>query len=459
MNKKLASAMPTRADHRVVHRTNLEVVLRHLCTVGPDSRAGIAARVGLTPSTVSRLVGELLDLGLVRELEESESSPGAPRPGRPAIRLELDGRHILALGAEISVDRITVVGMDLAGGLVYHRDQVFDAARSGPDATAAAVGRLCTKAVGAVVRRSPAHVTFAGLAVAVPGLVEVETGVITEAPNLHWRGFPFQKVLAEASDLPPEVIVLGNDANFAALAEYRIGSRAGTPNLIYITGEVGIGGGVIAGGQGLLGSHGHGGEIGHMKLDPRGARCGCGRRGCWEALIGLDALLRAAGLDDDPPARPGRRRAGVEPPQGARQGSASTRAERVAERARAGDPRTLRALDQLARWVGIGAANLVNIFDPQVIILGGYFRHVADWILPTARDVMVQGVLAPDAGGCELTISSLGFLAAARGAALHMIDQVISDPARLAVQAYPKWGLPASTRGDRRFTEPRGAAP
>ncbi|MFC0081240.1 ROK family protein [Aciditerrimonas ferrireducens] len=468
MNHRLASAAPTRADHRAVHRNNLEVVLRHLGTVGPDSRAGIATRVGLTPSTVSRLVAELLDLGLVREVADAPSSD-TPRPGRPAIQLELDGRHILALGAEISVDRITVIGTDLAGTVVYHRDRVFDAARSGPEATAAAVGRLCTRAVDTVVRKSPAHVTLAGLAVAVPGLVEVETGVVTEAPNLSWRGFPFGKVLAEVSDLPPEAIVLGNDANFAALAEYRIGSRAGTPNLIYITGEVGIGGGVIAAGQGLLGSHGHGGEIGHMKLDPKGARCGCGRRGCWEALIGLDALLREAGLDDEPTPPHGRRStrtAGAATRtagRGPRQWSASTRAARVAERARAGDRRTLAALETLARWVGIGAANLVNIFDPQVIILGGYFRHVAEWILPAARQVMVEGVLAPDAGGCELAISSLGFEAAARGAALHMIDQVIADPARLAVQAYPKWGVPGPARqrdrARRRVSEPRAATP
>jgi predicted NBD/HSP70 family sugar kinase len=461
VNHRLASAAPTRADHRAVHRNNLEVVLRHLGTVGPDSRAGIAARVGLTPSTVSRLVAELLGLGLVREVADAPSND-TPRPGRPAIQLELDGRHILALGAEISVDRITVIGTDLAGTVVYHRDRVFDAARSGPEATAAAVGRLCTRAVDTVVRGSPAHVTLAGLAVAVPGLVEVETGVVTEAPNLDWRGFPFGKVLAEVSDLPPEAIVLGNDANFAALAEYRIGSRAGTPNLIYITGEVGIGGGVIAGSQGLLGSHGHGGEIGHMKLDPKGARCGCGRRGCWEALIGLDALLREAGLDDEPIATSARRSTRTTH-QGPRQWSASTRAARVAERARAGDRRTLAALDTLARWVGIGAANLVNIFDPQVIILGGYFRHVADWILPAARKVMVQGVLAPDAGGCELVVSSLGFEAAARGAVLHVIDQVIADPARLAVQAYPKWGVPGPARqrdrARRQVSEPRAAAP
>jgi predicted NBD/HSP70 family sugar kinase len=417
MDGQLVLPIPSRAGHGDVRRNNLEVVLRHLSAVGTDSRASIATRTGLTPSTVSRLVGELMELGLVREAgADGDSSPRRP-PGRPATLLELDGRHVLALGAEINVDYIAVLGNDLAGRKLHETRQPFDAVSAGPERSAAVLASVCGQATATVTAAAgTAPVTVAGLTVAVPGLVDVAGGVVTEAPNLHWAGFPLAAALAGLPGTAGVPVSIGNDANLGALAEYRVGSHAGVRDLIYVTGEVGIGGGVIAGGRPLLGSHGHGGEIGHMNLDPAGPRCGCGRRGCWEALIGLGALLRAAGSEDATKAR-------VSSPE--------AKVADLAARARAGEPGVLAALAELGHWVGAGAANLVNLFDPQAIILGGYFRQIAEWILPPATKALRAGVLAPGAGGCELTTSTLGFTAAARGGALRVIDQVLTDPTRL----------------------------
>jgi predicted NBD/HSP70 family sugar kinase len=420
MDGRTVLPIPSRAGHGDVRRNNLEVVLRHLSVMGPDSRASIAARTGLTPSTVSRLVGELMDLGLVREADGDWDSSPRRSPGRPATRLELDGRHVLALGAEINVDYIAVLGNDLAGRKLHETRRPFDAVSAGPARSAEALASLCGQAIAAVAAAGTTPVAVAGLTVAVPGLIDEARGVVTEAPNLHWTGFPLAATLSALPRMTRVPVMVGNDANLGALAEYRAGSHAGVGDLIYVTGEVGIGGGVIAGGRPLLGSHGHGGEIGHMLLDPGGPRCGCGRRGCWEALIGLGALL--VKISADGPAR-------VSSPE--------AKVAEVAARARAGEPRVLDALSELGHWVGAGAANLINLFDPQAIILGGYFRQIAEWILPPAIQAMCAGVLAPDAGGCELITSTLGFTAAARGGALRVIDQVLSDPGRLAVNTGP----------------------
>jgi predicted NBD/HSP70 family sugar kinase len=415
MDGRTVLPIPPRASHGDVRRNNLEVVLRHLSVVGPDSRASIAARTGLTPSTVSRLVGELMELRLVREAGGDGDASPRRAPGRPATRLELDGRHVLALGAEINVDYIAVLGNDLAGRKLHETRRPFDAVRAGPVSSTEALAALCEQAIAAVTAAAgAAPVTAAGLTVAVPGLVDVARGMVTEAPNLHWTGFPLAAALSALPGMARVPVTVGNDANLGALAEYRAGSHAGLRDLIYVTGEVGIGGGVIAGGLPLLGSHGHGGEIGHMLLDPQGPRCGCGRRGCWEALIGLGALLCKISADGS-----------------ARISSPESKVAEVAARARAGEPRVLEALGELGHWVGAGAANLINLFDPQAIILGGYFRQIAEWILPPANQAMRAGVLAPDAGGCELTTSTLGFSAAARGGVLRVIDQVLSDPGRL----------------------------
>lgn len=406
----------TGTGHRDVRRNNLEVVLRHLSLAGADSRASIAARAGLTRSTISRLTGELLDLGLVRE-----TGPRAMQGvGRPATLLELDGRHILAVGAEVNVDYLAVLVTDLAGREIYEQRMAYDAIAEGAEQSIASLAGLCGEALrtltGPRARREP---IVAGLTVAVPGLVDAPARVVTLAPNLRWSDVPVADQLRDLLRLGPAPVSVGNDASLAAMAEYRVGSHAGVGDLVYITGEMGIGGGVIVAGHPLLGVRGFGGEVGHMKLDPDGPVCGCGRRGCWEALIGLHALLRAAF-----PGGPGQHPAAADQPPEAK-------AAAIARLARSGDARVLSALADVGRWVGIGAANLANVFNPRAIVLGGYFTLLAEWILPPAASALAEGVLAPDAGGCTLTTSALGFSAAARGGAIHVADQIISDPTLL----------------------------
>jgi predicted NBD/HSP70 family sugar kinase len=407
-----ASAIPARADHNDIRRNNLEVVLRHLSTVGPDSRAGIAARAGLTRATVSRLVAELIALGVVQETGRDAGG----RAGRPGTVLEL-GSGVIAIGTEVNVDYLSVHVIDLAGREILRERLAFDAA-VGPEASIAALAGLCRRTrrrLGS--RRGHPAPVLAGVTVAVPGLVDVAAGVVTEAPNLDWHDVAVAAPLRRALRLGRIPVHVGNDANLAALAEYRAGAWAGTPNLVYVTGEVGIGGGIIVNGRPLLGTRGHGGEVGHMTVMPGGPECGCGRRGCWEACIGLNAVLQSAR----------HRPRGDHPPE--------QKIEPIVARARDGQEATLALLEELGRWIGLGAANLANLFDPQVIILGGYFAHLGEWVLPSARAVLEAGVLGFTGGNLELTTSTLGFTAAAHGGAIHAIDRVLSDPTTLVAPA------------------------
>ena len=406
------SGIPHRAGHNDIRRNNLELVLRHLAAVGPDSRAGIAARAGLTRATVSRLVAELITLGAVRETGRD----GGGRAGRPSTRLEL-GSGVVSIGTEVNVDYLSVLVIDLAGREVLRERLAFDAS-VGPDACITALADLCRQTRRRLRSRPgrPAPVV-AGVTVAIPGLVDVATGVVAEAPNLRWRDVAVADPLRSALRLGTTPVHVGNDANLAAIAEYRSGGFAGTPNLVYITGEVGIGGGIIVGGQPLLGTRGYGGEVGHMNVMPDGPRCGCGRRGCWEACIGLNALLQSAR----------HRPRGETPPE--------RKIEPLVKRARAGDARTLGVLAELGGWIGLGAANLANVFDPQVIILGGYFAVLREWILPAAQKALEAGTLAGAGGTPRLATSTLGFTAAAQGGAIHAIDRVMSDPKTLLALA------------------------
>jgi predicted NBD/HSP70 family sugar kinase len=402
--------LPARADHTAVRRNNLELTLRLLALTPGLSRADLADGTGLTRATVTRLVTELIDLGMVREGTVSSSR----RIGRPGTPLNIDGRHVLAIGLAVNVDYIAILVTDL-GGREVHRDEcAFDTVSAGPDGSVRAAIDLCHRATRHVRdRQHDRRPVIVGFAAAIPGLVDIREGVIIEAPNLDWRDYPFGAALREGLQLNGAPVQVGNDANFAALAEFRTGAWAGTADLIYVTGEVGIGAGIIAGGRPLSGSRGFGGEVGHMRVDPAGPRCVCGRLGCWETLIGLSAVLRSAGI---------RTPSGTHP---------RTMLETLVRRGHEGNRHALDAIDRLGRDVGVGAAMLGNIFDPNVIILGGYFVALEEWILPRARRELMKGILGGAAATPDLGVSNLGFTAAARGAALHAMDAVLSDPAAL----------------------------
>jgi len=408
--------LPARADHSAIRRNNLELTLRLLALTPGLSRADLAGGTGLTRATVTRLVAELIELGLVREGAVSSLR----RVGRPGTPLDIDGRHVLGIGLEVNVDYIGILVRDL-GGREVHRDEcVFDSVSAGPDGSVRATIDLCHRAMRRVRNRQhDRQPVIVGVAAAIPGIVELDDGVVIEAPNLEWRDYSFGAALRAGLRLNGAPVRVGNDANFAALAEFRVGAWAGTPDLIYVTGEVGIGGGIVAGGQPLLGSRGFGGEIGHMRVDPAGPQCHCGRRGCWEALIGLSAVLRSAGISTPPGTHP------------------RTMVEALVRRGRDGNQRALDALDRLGRDVGVGAAMLGNIFDPSVIILGGYFVALEEWILPRARRELIGGMLRRGDATPDLGVSGLGFSAAARGAALHAMDAVLSDPAALLASPLP----------------------
>jgi predicted NBD/HSP70 family sugar kinase len=416
------------ADQAAVRRYNLSLVLRHLHDLGPRSRASIAAETGLNKATVSSLVAELVERRLVREV----GAERAGSVGRPALILELDGAGLGALGLEINVDYLATLATDLGGRVLHERRVPYDAIRNGPAASLDALAGLAADALAVVTAQGAMP---AGVTVAVPGLVDVARGVVTFAPNLRWHGVEVADHLRAALGDPAYPVTVDNDANLAALAEYRVGAEAGTADLVYLSGEVGVGGGVVVNGRLLRGAEGFSGEVGHMPVDPRGPECGCGRRGCWETLVGMTALLRLAADPDDRAVHG----AGLDPEE---------RLAEVVRRADAGDGRTLEALDTVGRLLGFGASILVNLFNPRAIVLGGYFARVGRRILEATTVEVHQRAIAPNAGGCRVSLSTLGFSAAVRGGAGLAAEAVLSDPT-LVPRWVPPVEQPVATGGGR----------
>jgi predicted NBD/HSP70 family sugar kinase len=395
------------ANQRAVRRHNLGVVLRHVSEHGPRSRATIALETGLNKTTVSSLVTELIGLDLLveRGLEQRGTV------GRPGQVVELSGSGVVALGLEINVDYLAVRALDLTGAERHRSLDVRDNRRVEVRAVLDRLGALATAALDAVQGEGLRPV---GATVALPGLVDASGGSLLVAPNLGWNDVAVVDELRERLSGPPFPLAADNEANLAALAELWEGTARGLSDVLYVSGEIGVGAGIIVRGELFRGSQGFGGEFGHMTIDPNGKPCACGSRGCLETLAGLEALLEMAGLDPATTA-----------------GSGEPVAE-LATRARMGDQQALGALRDAGRWLGIGIASAANLLNFQAVVLGGFFAQLATWLAePIARELEVH-VLASEWAVPRLLPSTLGPEAAVRGAAALSLRRVLADPASAA---------------------------
>lgn len=416
---RASSRVSLPADQAGVRRNNLSLVLRHLRDQGPRSRADIAAETRLNKATVSSLVAELQHRGLVREAGLRQQGG----IGRPARIVELDGGRVGALGLEVNADYLAAYATDIAGRVLVDRRKSFDAMTASP---AESIARLAGTAQRALAEMERLGAPAAGVTVAVPGLVDTASGVVIFAPNLGWANVPLATLLATALASPPLPIRVDNDANLGALAEFWSGAAAGTAHMVSVTGEVGVGGGIIVDGHLLRGADGFTGELGHLPVDPAGDECGCGRIGCWETKVGLAALVRNAAPDLAYGTVPLR--------------DPDERLSRVLHRAGQGDVRATAALQEVGRWLGVGASMLINLFNPRVIVLGGYFARLMCHIEATLHGELDRLVVAGPAARYAVVASTLGFGAAVRGGAGVAVEAVLNDPTRVARDEEVKLG-------------------
>jgi predicted NBD/HSP70 family sugar kinase len=395
------------ANQRAVRRHNLGVVLRHLSEHGPRSRATIALETGLNKTTVSSLVTELIGFDLVveRGLEQRGTV------GRPGQVVELSGEGVVALGLEVNVDYLAVRALDLTGTERHRGLDVHDNRRM---PVAKVLDRLAEHAGTALDAVRTEGLRPVGATVALPGIVDAANGTLLRAPNLDWTDVAVVDELRERLSGPSFPLAADNEANLAALAELWEGTARGFSDVLYVSGEIGVGGGIIIGGELFRGAQGFGGEFGHMTVDPGGRPCACGSRGCLETVVGLEALLESAGLD----------------PSGAATTTGSGEPVSVlAGRARAGDEQALATLRESGRWLGIAIASAANLLNFQAVVLGGFFGQLSTWLAaPIARELEVH-VLASDWAVPRVLPSTLGPEAAVRGAAAQSLRRVLADPA------------------------------
>ncbi|BBH66417.1 sugar kinase [Actinoplanes sp. OR16] len=349
---------------------NLALVL-HTVANSTDrlSRAGVAAATGLTRATVSALVDDLVAGGLLAELDP----PPRTGAGRPAVGLAISAAGPAGLGFEINIDYLAACVVDLTGAVRQRFVEHADQRPAGSQVSLAALGRLAARARLAAEADG---LTVAGAALAVPGLVAGD-GLIRVAPNLGWQDVDAPALLRSVPELADLPISVDNEANLAALGELRV--TGGDPTFLYVSGEIGIGAGLVLDGELYRGVRGWSGEIGHVTVFPDGRPCRCGARGCLEQYAGQEAL------------------AGDEP--------------------------------LAASALGIALAAVVNLLDVPVIVLGGAYAPLFAELQPGIEEELSRRVLTSGLAPVVLRPAALGADAAMRGAADTVIRAVRDDPA------------------------------
>jgi predicted NBD/HSP70 family sugar kinase len=396
---------PARQD--ALRQHNLALVLQHIAAGDPVSRARIAAATSLTKTTVSSLVDDLVSARLVTELGPEARG----KIGRPGSALALNRDGFAGIGLEINVDYIAVCVANLVGEVRYLRTRARDNRGQSP---AKVLGRAVRMVRTAMKAADAARLTVAGLAVAVPGPVETDRGLLRLAPNLGWLDVPVADILADRFAGHELAVVVDNEANLAALGELWFGGHLDLDDFVHVSGEIGVGGGIVIGGELFRGVRGFAGEIGHVVVQPDGPRCRCGARGCLEQVAGQEAILRSAGLT-------GAVATSIGQPGG-------SVAELVA-RARDGEPDTLRAIEEAGRALGMGLSATVNIVDPSTVVLGGLYAALEPWLSKPLLEELRERAIALRWSPVQVLASRLGPDAAVRGAAGAVVKRVLSEPA------------------------------
>ncbi len=325
-------------------------------------------------------------------------------PSRSSSLVEPCKLGAVALAIEIAVDSVAAAVVDLGGEVLGTVRMDRPRGRTSVDLTISDLFEI----VEGLLERTRTREALVGIGVGVDGIVRRSDGLVHLAPNLGWRDVPLGELLAEAlgSTVP---IVVANGADLGALAEHRRGVAVLANNVVYLSGEVGVGGGVIVDGRPLCGVAGYAGEVGHMPVNPDGVACSCGSFGCLETEIGEGALLVRAGhaASDD--------RSGV---------------DRLLVEAAVGVPAALSALETTGRWLGVGLATLINVFNPEVIVLGRLFGRLHPFTAASMEAELDRRALRASRERVRVVPAALGVEATLIGAAELAFEPLLSDPIR-----------------------------
>lgn len=350
----MAKATKTWNQH-IVKKENKLLVYQTIKATHQISRADIANQTGLNKGTVSSLVSELIEEDFIYE-----SGPGKSSGGRRPVMLLLNNQSGFSIGIDIGVNYLLGVLTDQSGTIinekVIHCDNIdFNKMQ----------GELFPL-IDFLIKAAPkSPYGIIGIGIAIPGIVN-NKGEILLAPNLGWKNINLKALIEAHYDLP---VTIENEANAGAYGEKKYGIGNGHQQIVYVSVGIGIGVGLILNGELYRGNHGFSGELGHMTIDIHGKNCKCGKQGCWELYASEQALLDFAKQSDL-----------------ITDSKEKFTLEDIIEAAEANNSTAITLFETIGKYLGVGINNILNIFNPEQIIIGNRMSNAKQWIEPTIEN-------------------------------------------------------------------------
>ncbi len=356
---------------------NLEVVLLSLLYEPGLSRIQLAEQTNLSNTTITNLINELIDQGVVLEKENGLAGESQRSVGRPRISIYLNPDSRFVVGVHIGIGIFRVCVANLQDQIIHNRVYEFDRNQK----YSIVLEQIASSIETVIIESGVDRRLVLGVGVGASGLVDFSTGENLLAVNLNWQNVPMRQYFENALSLP---VVVDNNVRAMAIGEAYFGAGRGVNSLAFVYGRIGVGAGLIFNGRVFRGNNTGAGEIGHTVMLPRGGEpCHCGKNGCLETLISEPAILRQAEI------------LAQMSPEGILAHSMNTRAdlvpiERVFLAARSGDQDVLRMLNERVYYLGLALANVVNLFNPELILLGGIFSQGQDLFIKPTLDTIRQ---------------------------------------------------------------------
>ncbi len=392
----------------LVKAHNLRAILMTLLYETRISRTRLAERTALSSTTITNLVAELIEQGVL--IEEGAGAEDSPyRIGRPRTSLRLAPNARYAVGVHIGIGILRIALTNLSAEIVEKSMTCFAI----DDPPARVLDQIAVQIQQIIASSGVDRRNILGVGVGASGLVDIHNGVNVLAPSLGWRNVPIRDQLQAALNLP---VCIDNNVRAMALGEARFGAGRGATVMAFVYGRVGVGAGFVVAGQVYRGSLAGAGEIGHLPIFVTGGdRCSCGNSGCLETLVSETALVRQA-----------QQLAAAHPTSLLAQYLSAPGEEKPLERlfaaARAADPYATAMIAERAGYLGIALANIVNMFNPELILLGGIFAQGKDLILPAAEKTMRQRSFPGLGSAARIQTTTFGWKAGLTGAAALALD-------------------------------------
>lgn len=386
-----------RGTFQLMKSVNKSIILNKIRTSESISRAQIAKETSLTPPTVSSIVKELIDQGLVRE-----STLGHSSGGRKPTLLHINTDAFYVIGVDAGPERIECILTDLTGEILHRTSGMLPNSLSNERFISILIDNIYKILQISNVNQEK----IIGIGIAMHGVVDVETGTSLVAPILNLKNIPIKDRLEEEFNLTVKV---ENDARAMALGESWFGGHDDVDSLVAVNIGRGVGAGIVLNGKLYHGSEGIAGEFGHMTIDINGVTCECGNRGCLQTLVSGEAIAeRGAVLIKNGKSE---RLSGKD----------------IFQMAEGGDQLCIHLLQETGRVVGIGLTNLIHLVNPSKIVLGGGVMNSQKYIMPTLLEAIQQRVLTDQARKTDVQVTALGSDATLLGAVSLLLVELF-DP-------------------------------